>query len=709
MKFTFNIKCLFLINLLLVCVFSFGQTVRVTDNKGTILNVKNNRVTTATTAPTTPTPIDGDVWFNNTNPSQIITNIYNGTSWISGEHKGTTGSVFFAAANGLPTENNSQLFWDSANNRFGVGTNSPTNKLEVSGAIGAQGILNSNGTVGEPAFRFKDDTNTGIYRPAADELGFSVGGIEALKLDEPTTGNTVVVVNQTLELQGKLLDTSNSAGTAGQILSSTATGTSWINNAAANNWLLTGNSATTASNFLGTTDDVKMQIRSNNISMLEFGRRQTLGLTDSYPDYTDNDQALVYLKGNGATSALQFAATGASFYKPMFFTTTNGSFRLKGSAGATDLFEIGSAGPANEGRLEFIVGDDGAEPMIFKRYNYYDTTYRELFRVQGSTNASDAKTRFGINLNPVGVAVDAAYNNSDTGSIANSTFQVNGSVSNSIFTTTANLNLTEDHHTIVLGGNHTITLPTASTCTGRRYVIKNTNAVATTISSYLNNSGTAVTTISRNSTLSLQSDGSNWQQFTSETQTITQSTGASATGDVTLSNGGGTVKVVSTDTNNQIKAGTDGGAYLGPTVYTGSFIITAANSAFTISGIPFTPSQVTFVAYTNVGSFNLDTDNGVGNNNSGIANSFGGMNGFANNSTGTIVQNVIYVGGSGNSINDISRFSSNVHCIGLRFSNQNGDSFGKTTARLSSFTSSGFVLNVDSYIRNVIVLYTAYK
>lgn len=498
MKLTLNIKLLFLINLLVVCMTSYGQTVRVTDNKGTITTVKNNRVTTATTAPTTPAPIDGDVWFNNTNPSQIITNIYNGTSWISGEHKGTTGSVFFAGADGLPSEKNDEFFYDISNKRVGIGTNSPTNKLEVSGAIGAQGILNSNGTENEPSFRFTEDTNTGIYRPEAGKLGFSVGGFEALKLDQPTTGNTVVVVNQTLELQGQLLDTSNSAGTAGQILSSTATGTSWITNAAANNWLITGNSATTASNFLGTTDDVKMQIRSNNKSIFEFGRRQTLGLVQAYTDYTDPDQYMVHLKGNGNVSAMQFEASGASFYKPMFFTTTDGNFRLKGSAASTDFFELGSAGTSNNGSFEIIVGDDGNEPIIFKKYNYAGTpTYLEMMRMQG-TGLNNTDVRVGIKTNGV---------------VANSTLQIGGSVATAIFTTTANLTVGESHHTIILGGNHTITLPGAANCTGRIYVIKNPTTNTPSITSYMNNSGTSTATISSKTSLWLQSDGANWQQI----------------------------------------------------------------------------------------------------------------------------------------------------------------------------------------------------
>lgn len=281
------------------------------------------------------------------------------------------------------------------------------------------------------------------------------------------------------------------------------------------NWEFNGNAGTTTSNFLGTTDDVRMQIRSNNLPMLEFGRRQTLGLTQNFPDYTDNDQPLVYLRGDNTVSALQFAAAGASFYKPMFFTTTNGSFRLKGSTGGTDLFEIGSGGPANDGRLEFIIGDDGAEPIIFKRYDYRRGQFhRELFRVQGSNNSADATTRFGINLNTQEIPVDDDYDDSQASfAIANSTLQVQGSLSLSILRTTGNLTLTEDHHTIIINGNHNITLPAANSCTGRFYVIKNPQNNNRSVSTYRDSGGNNSATLNANTVYWLQSDGAEWQQI----------------------------------------------------------------------------------------------------------------------------------------------------------------------------------------------------
>ncbi|MEM7484999.1 MAG: hypothetical protein AAF348_07295 [Bacteroidota bacterium] len=143
-------------------------------------------------------------------------------------------------------------------------------------------------------------------------------------------------------------------------------------------------------------------------------------------------------------------------------------------------------------------------------------------------------------------------------------------------------------------------------------------------------------------------------------------------------------------------------------VYVGAFQITGIGNQV-INGLPFAPSSITFSAHANVESFNLNSDNAVGNNNGGIANSFGSMNGFARNDGGSIVEQVIYVGGSGNSINDISRYASNSHCIGLRYGNQNGDNLGITSASVTSFNTDGFTVNTDSFADGIVVLFQAYR
>lgn len=142
--------------------------------------------------------------------------------------------------------------------------------------------------------------------------------------------------------------------------------------------------------------------------------------------------------------------------------------------------------------------------------------------------------------------------------------------------------------------------------------------------------------------------------------------------------------------------------------YIGKFIITGTGSQ-TISGLPFQPTSIKFSAHANVESYNINADNGIGNNNGTFQNAFGSMQGFATNYSGSIQEQVIYIGGSGNSINDISRYSSNSRSIGIRYSNQNGDSLGLTTARVTNFNSDGFTINVTNHTENIVVIYEAHR
>ena len=160
-----------------------------------------------------------------------------------------------------------------------------------------------------------------------------------------------------------------------------------------------------------------------------------------------------------------------------------------------------------------------------------------------------------------------------------------------------------------------------------------------------------------------------------------------------------------------------------PSVYTGVFVIERDGiNAFpiNITGIPFQPSQVTFVAHANVDVINTGVNGAISSSSTDdIRNSFGTMNGFANASTGTIEQQVIYLGGSGASINRIGYFSSPSHCIGVRYGNQNAENLGIIKGALTSFTTDGFNINVtynvsgidpnDFRAEKLVVLYTAYK
>jgi len=122
----------------------------------------------------------------------------------------------------LPNANQSLVFTGLGNVGIGNTANPPQNKLHVAGAVRSEGILNSDGNVGEPSYRFSGDTNTGMFWRAADDIGFTAGGSEAMRITRPTpTAETRVTINENLELADALLDKDGDAGTAGQILSST--------------------------------------------------------------------------------------------------------------------------------------------------------------------------------------------------------------------------------------------------------------------------------------------------------------------------------------------------------------------------------------------------------------------------------------------------------------------------------------------------------
>ncbi len=395
---------------------------------------------------------------------------------------------------GTPNVNN--IFNKNIGN-VGIGTNLPTFKLDVAGKLRTtdSAIVNalriidvSSGANTDSLLMWQE--NTGNVRK------FRVG---ALPLSGDVTGS--LEATTVARLQGRNL--SNVAPTAGQILKWNAFTTQWEPSieAASSNWLLTGNNNATATNFLGTINDFKMTISSNNTPMLEFGRRATLGLTGSgesniFP-YNQANNSVVHVRGSGGVSALQMEASSASIYKPLFFTDANGNFKMRGSSAGTDYFELGSAGASNSGSLEFVIGDDGNEPIIFRRASVSGgATSVELMRLQGVSGVSSVRT--GINL---------------SGTQANSTFQVVGSVSKSITTTNAaTFTLTETHYTVIFSANTTITLPAANTCLGRIYILKKTINGQAAITTFIDENGNNDNDISQGITV-LQSDGTNWQQI----------------------------------------------------------------------------------------------------------------------------------------------------------------------------------------------------
>ncbi len=251
----------------------------------------------------------GDVTLEITpgaNDQVLTTDNVGALAWVDSStlnHTGTTGSLFFAGATGDPSENNSQLFWDSANNRLGIGTNTPTHKLQVTGQVRATSFANADGTANAPSYRFNNDGNTGMYRAATDELGLSTAGVEALRIDPSgnigigtSTPDEALQVAGNMRLDGSFEDKDGDAGTAGQVLSTTATGTDWVD---ANG---VGTDSQNLSNSVVTANEsVEIQISGGN--------NTTINIQDADSDIT-NELTDLSLAGN--TLTLTNPATGSN-------------------------------------------------------------------------------------------------------------------------------------------------------------------------------------------------------------------------------------------------------------------------------------------------------------------------------------------------------------------------------------------------------------
>jgi len=118
---------------------------------------------------------------------QIMSTLAGVPQWTNLTDDTNSGSILFSNGAGGIGENNAQLFWDNTDQRLFVGptiTTLPEVKLNVNGTTRTQGIRNSSGTSGVPAYRFTDNADTGMFlADPSGILGFSSNNVEAMRID----------------------------------------------------------------------------------------------------------------------------------------------------------------------------------------------------------------------------------------------------------------------------------------------------------------------------------------------------------------------------------------------------------------------------------------------------------------------------------------------------------------------------------------------
>jgi hypothetical protein len=105
--------------------------------------------------------------------------------------------------------------FSASNNLIRVG-NSSVNVQMLPAAI----RTNQSDSVTVPGFSWVGDTNLGVYRPAADTLGITTNGVERMRVN-----NSVISVNNTLQIESGILITGNTNAQGRRTIVATATTT----------------------------------------------------------------------------------------------------------------------------------------------------------------------------------------------------------------------------------------------------------------------------------------------------------------------------------------------------------------------------------------------------------------------------------------------------------------------------------------------------
>ncbi|ASV31215.1 hypothetical protein CJ263_13880 [Maribacter cobaltidurans] len=137
---------------------------------------------------------------------QVLTTLGGVATWENLTNPVNTGAILFSDGNGGVNENVAQLNWDG--NSLGIGVASPTAQLQVANQIRAGSFSgpDTGGSAALPTYRFNSTTkNDGMFQPGEDEIAFSAGGNEGLRiLGNGNVGIGVTVPQQNLHVAGNI-------------------------------------------------------------------------------------------------------------------------------------------------------------------------------------------------------------------------------------------------------------------------------------------------------------------------------------------------------------------------------------------------------------------------------------------------------------------------------------------------------------------------
>ena len=473
---------------------SFGGTITIA--RGQDANVTNVNINSGVT------PVSAFQLNTDQPNTRSILMARNGYSLVLGTQDANR--VTLDTSGNLAVDTNT-LFVDATNNLVGVGTASPSYKLDVQGTVGTVGVRSASNTANDILY-YATGTVTGSLNAFTTAINATGSVAASLQNNNTVTGSSFLDINVP------------SASTGDPYLSLTTSG--------ATNWSV----------GIDNSDSDKLKI--GPVSNPSLAGANTLVL------HTNGNISA----GSTTDSGERFQVTGtakitnnATFNSKLIVTNTNSPSEYTITAQSVSTFAFGST---NGRRLAIFSTTAGDKPGIQLGFDSTDNTGIiagstdslgsgiDFYTVNGGTwgNRMRLSKEGNLTVDTNTLFVDATNNRVGIGTnVPNSVLQVVGSVSKSISDVkTANYTATATDYTILCSaasGAITITLPAASGIAGRIYVIKKINASSGVNSVTVDGNasetidGSATINLSCKSSVTLQCDGSNWHILSLYTDT----------------------------------------------------------------------------------------------------------------------------------------------------------------------------------------------
>ena len=310
--------------------FKTAGTTRLSILASGDIEVSNARLefpTGSLNLPTWVTTTEGDIWYSGGNvqyrdASATRTLLTTANAFMqNGNSFGTAAILGTNDAQSLQFETNgtSHVTISSAGN-VGIGNPSPIYKLDVTGDMRATGRLYIEDIYDGSYYLDPDDVNWSAYLAGNISClgGIHVGGTSAVNDDDlfvdGNTGlggaptNQRLYVNGDMRLTGAFYDGNNESGTSGQILSSTGTGTDWVDAPPQVSYLAynSGDDAISASTFtkvefnIEDHDDGTNYNTTNDRFIVPSDGVYHFSISVQFNDLDDASRVMVALYKNGA-------------------------------------------------------------------------------------------------------------------------------------------------------------------------------------------------------------------------------------------------------------------------------------------------------------------------------------------------------------------------------------------------------------------------